>query len=137
METLRNLKALYLQTPNEELANPICMDKGYPECVIKAAQQKRLCPTLLIAAGFRWQVLPQLEILDGVRLKVMRKLNVVDMPEDKKVEVPPSVPWLQGFEWEESEKVAQDEEVVKATKRFDRLSKECAKLDSKAKEMLA
>ena len=58
---------------------------------------------------------------------------VADMPEETRLEVPPSVPWLQGFEWD----AGPVEEAGEANTGFDRLGKECAKLDKQAKGLLA
>jgi len=92
------------------------MQKDYPKIVLDA--------------------FPKLEILDGVRLKVTKRLMVLDEPSEAKVEIPPSVPWLQGFEWEKENQKEEDEQSAKEVKRVDRLSKECKKLDAQARGLV-
>lgn len=163
------------------------MAKDYPACVLKA--QRNQFSTLIsnshCLTALSWQILPKLEILDGVRLKVQNKLSVVELAEEKEIEVPPSVSWLQayythtiivttalglvythtaivllrqsdtfhdlelyrcdsftsvfghqGFEWETEEATMAAQEADKENKRFDRLAKECSKLDQRAQALL-
>merc|ERR1711939_133477 len=114
LTSLPKLSSLYLQTAEEDMANPICLTPEYPESVIK--------------------ILPHLENLDGQRLRVMRGRARVETPPDAKVELPPSVPWLCGFDWEPEVAV---EDNTKPIRRFDRLAKDCAAKNAEAQQLLA
>jgi len=71
------------------------------------------------------------------RLKVTNRIPRVQTPREAHVELPPTVPWLCGFDWGDDQLDNGKDDVNKEVKRFDRLKKEASSLELEAKQLLS